>query len=113
MAISPIPAINPVFLNSLNPLQGVQQKDDSLGINGNGAAKVGADFSQFLADALKEVDALQKNADVASVGLATGQIQDLHTAMVALEKANLSLSMTVEVRNKVLDAYHEIVRMQI
>jgi flagellar hook-basal body complex protein FliE len=113
MAISPIPAINPVFLNSLNPIQGIEQKDNTLGINGKGAAKVGADFSQFLADALKEVDALQKNADVASVGLATGQIQDLHTAMVALEKANLSLSMTVEVRNKVLDAYHEIVRMQI
>lgn len=98
--ITPIPALNPVLLNSLNPVQGSEPKENS-------------DFSQFLADALKEVDSLQKNADAASVGLATGQIQDLHTVMVALEKASLSLSLTVETRNKVLDAYHEIMRMQI
>lgn len=113
MAISSIPPINPVLLNSLNPLQGVEGKSSTPSVTGNGAAKVGSDFSQFLADALKQVDTLQKNAEVASVGVATGQIQDLHTAMVAIEKASLSLSMTVEVRNKVLDAYHEIVRMQI
>lgn len=113
MAISSIPPVNPVLLNSLNPTQGIEQKSPAFAVMGNGAAKVGSDFSQFLTDALKQVDALQKNAEVASVGVATGQIQDLHTAMVALEKASLSLSMTVEVRNKVLDAYHEIVRMQI
>ena len=113
MAISPIPSLNPVFLNSLNPLQGLEQKGNVPSATGNGAGKASSDFSQFLTEALQQVDALQKNADVASVGLATGQIEDLHTAMVALEKANLSLSMTVEVRNKVFDAYHEIVRMQI
>lgn len=109
----PIPPLNPVLLNSLNPTQGVEQKSKPDSAPGNGAAKMGADFSQFLQEALKEVDELQKTADAASVGLATGQIQDLHTVMVALEKASLSLSMTVEVRNKVLDAYHEIMRMQI
>ena len=80
---------------------------------GDGAAKAGTDFAKFLQEALAEVNALQKNADAASVGLATGQIQDLHTAIIALEKASLSMSLTVEVRNKVLDAYHEMMRMQI
>lgn len=113
MAISSIPPLNPVFLNGLNSVQGLEQKGTVPSATGNGAAKASSDFSQFLTEALQQVDALQKNADVASVGLATGQIQDVHTAMVALEKASLSLSMTVEVRNKVLDAYQEIVRMQI
>ena len=113
MAISAIPPLNPVFLNSLSPIQGIEQKGSAPNLSGNGAVKASTDFSQFLSEALQQVDTLQKNADAASVGLATGQIQDLHTAMVALEKASLSLSMTVEVRNKVLDAYHEITRMQI
>ncbi|MFZ3101257.1 MAG: flagellar hook-basal body complex protein FliE [Desulfitobacteriaceae bacterium] len=78
-----------------------------------GAQKAGTDFANFLKDAMHQVDTLQKNSDAASIGIATGQSQDLHTAMVALEKANLSLSLTVEVRNKVLDAYNQIMRMQI
>lgn len=117
MAINPIPPIIPFnLINSLNatnstdPSQGIQSNPGT-GL-GNGAAKAGSDFGQFLTDALNQVDALQKNADAASVGLATGQIQDLHTVMIALQKASLSLSMTVEVRNKALDAYQEIMRMQ-
>ena len=113
MAISAIPPLNPVLLNSLNPVQGIDQKGSVPSATGNVAVKACSDFSHFLTEALQKVDTLQKNADVASVGLATGQIQDLHTAMVALQKASLSLSMTVEVRNKVLDAYQEITRMQI
>ena len=78
-----------------------------------GAQKAGTDFANFLNDAIQQVDALQKNANVASIGIATGQTQDLHTTMVALEKASLSLSLTIEVRNKVLDAYNQVMRMQI
>lgn len=80
---------------------------------GSGAAKAGVDFSKFLQEAMDQVNALQQNAEAAGAGLATGQIQDLHTAIIALEKASLSMSLTVEVRNKVLDAYHEMMRMQI
>lgn len=115
MAINPIMPINSLNLNpNLNPTQGINRNEDKASTPGPaGAAKVGADFGQFLNDALQKVDNLQKEADVASVGLATGQIQDLHTAVIAMEKASLSLSLTVEVRNKVLDAYHEVMRMQI
>lgn len=71
------------------------------------------DFAGFLKNELNKVDALQKNAEAASLELAVDQIQDLHTVIVALEKANLSLGLTVEVRNKVIDAYNQIMRMQI
>jgi flagellar hook-basal body complex protein FliE len=78
-----------------------------------GLQKAGNDFAQMLNDALIQVDALQKEGDVAAVGMATGQIEDAHTAIIALQKAQLSLSLTVEVRNKILDAYNEVMRMQI
>ena len=114
MAINPITPINPLlFMQNLNSLQETNQNGDKAAQAVAGAGKVGADFNQFLQNALQKVDSLQKEADVASLGLATGQIQDLHTAVLAMEKASLSLSLTVEVRNKVIDAYHEIMRMQI
>lgn len=114
MAISPIVAINPLLLmQNANSLQETTQNGDKTAQAIVGAGKVGADFGQFLQDALQKVDNIQKEADVASFGLATGQIQDLHTAVLAMEKASLSLSLTVEVRNKVIDAYHEVMRMQI
>lgn len=109
-AILPINAINMVNSGTaVNPAQNLSNMNNG---QTNGVGKASADFGQFLSDALNEVDALQKNADAASAGLATGQIQDVHTVMIALQKASLSLNMTVEVRNKVLDAYQEIMRMQ-
>jgi len=114
MAVDSINAINALYLDqSSGALQKASQGTEQKAQTSAGAAKVGADFSQFLKDALQEVDNLQKQAEVASIGLATGQIQDLHTAVIAMEKASLSLSLTVEIRNRVLDAYQEIMRMQI
>ncbi len=113
--MSLIPGIAPIM-----PLTPINQafKLDSVSNNADlnikdGAQKAGTDFAKFLNNAIQQVDALQQNADAASIGIATGQTQDLHTAMIALEKASLSLSLTVEVRNKVLDAYNQIMRMQI
>ncbi len=113
MAIDSIASLNMGILNpSLNNAQKSALEEQGVSAKG-GAAKVGEDFGQFLQDALHRVDALQKEASVASLGLATGQIQDLHTAVIAMEKASVALSLTVEVRNKVIDAYHEMMRMQI
>ncbi|WP_425806947.1 flagellar hook-basal body complex protein FliE [Desulfitobacterium sp. Sab5] len=112
MAVNAIPPINSI--NMINPgtaVNPVQNTNANIGQT-NGIGKASSDFGQFLSDALNQVDALQKTADAASIGLATGQIQDIHTVMIALQKASLSLNMTVEARNKVLDAYQEIMRMQ-
>lgn len=109
MAIAPIPPLS--LLNTANPVQNSQA--NPVISTGNGAAKAGSDFSQFLSDALNGVDTLQKNAETASTGLATGQIQDIHTVMIAAQKASLALNMTVQVRNKVIEGYQEIMRMNI
>ena len=102
MAITPINPLN-ALVNQLNPTQNVTPSN-------NGQK---SQFSNFLDSALQQLDNSQKNADKAVMDMATGQAPDLHTAMVALEKANLNITLAVEVRNKVLDAYHEVMRMQI
>ena len=110
MSITPIAPIMP--LGTMTPITPTNLETPSVGA-GDGAVKSGGDFSKFLSDALGQVDALQKNADTASLELATGQVQDMSAAMVALEKASLSLSLTVATRDKVLDAYNQVMRMQI
>ena len=45
--------------------------------------------------------------------LATGQIEDIHQVTILTEKANLSLQLMISIRNKVIDAYQEISRMQV
>lgn len=111
MSIQPIPPIMPLGgMNSINPPSLESTPNIS---SGDGAQKAGTDFSKFLSDALSQVDALQTNADAASLQLATGKVQDMSEVMVALEKANLALSLTVSVRDKVIDAYNQVMRMQI
>lgn len=72
----------------------------------------GASFADLLKSALAEVNRLQQEAEEASLRLATGEAE-LHQVMIAAEKANISLQLTLAIRNKLLDAYHEIMRMQV
>ena len=91
MSISEIAPIMP-----LQPLLSIAPTNLETSPNissGDGAKKAGTDFSKFLTDALGQVDALQKNADAASLQLATGQVDDLSSVMIAIEKASLSLSL--------------------
>lgn len=71
------------------------------------------DFSSFLQDAVSELNKTQQDSVNATTALVTGQVEDFHTPIIAMEKASLTLGVAVTVRNKVLDAYHEIMRMQI
>lgn len=70
-------------------------------------------FEEILMNSLEEVNDLQRKADEAIRELATGEAQDLHRTMVLMEKAELSLKLMVQVRNKLLDAYQEMMRMPI
>lgn len=70
-------------------------------------------FGQVLKDALKEVSAAQNESDKLTSQLITGEVQDVHEVMIASQKASLSLQMTMQVRNKVVEAYQEVMRMQV
>lgn len=77
------------------------------------AAREEASFREILTQKLEEVDRLQKEADTLVQRFAAGQVEDVHQVLLAAEKANLALQLTVQVRNKVVEAYQEIARMQI
>ena len=70
-------------------------------------------FATLLQQSLERVDGLQHEADAAARAFALGQAPSIHDTMIAMEKADLSLRLTTKVRNKVVEAYQEIMRMQV
>lgn len=73
----------------------------------------GKSFGEVLHDVLNNVNTLQKDAEQASLDLAAGRVDDVAQVAIATEKASIALQLTIQVRNKVLDAYQEIMRMQV
>lgn len=71
------------------------------------------DFGQLLMDVLKEVNQSQQNARELETAFLTGRPVEVHDLMIALEKASLGMQLTLQVRNKLLEAYQELMRIQI
>lgn len=71
------------------------------------------DFANEIKKALDKTSELQKNAQAESQALLTGETDNLHSVVMAAEKADLALRLTLQVRNKALDAYNEIMHMQV
>ncbi|MCC6335723.1 MAG: flagellar hook-basal body complex protein FliE [Myxococcales bacterium] len=72
----------------------------------------GADFGQALSSAIAGVERAQAEADLESAKAAMGG-GNLHELSIALEKADVVMRVATKVRNKVVDAYHEIMRMSV
>jgi flagellar hook-basal body complex protein FliE len=70
-------------------------------------------FGEFLTEALGEVNSLQQTAATASYNLAAGKLQDISQVTIATEKATIAMQLTMQVRNKMIDAYQEIMRTQV
>lgn len=79
---------------------------------GAAAATTGS-FSSLLDRAVAEVNTKQNAAAEALRGLQSGQNVSLHQAMIASEEANVSFQLMVETRNRLLESYQEIMRMQV
>lgn len=70
-------------------------------------------FGEFLQEALDNVNKLQNDSKQASLNLGAGKIEDVAEVTIASEKAAIALQLTMQVRNKVVDAYQEVMRMQV
>jgi len=70
-------------------------------------------FGEVLKGSIREVNQLQGKADTSINQLIAGESKNLHETMIAMEKADISFRLMLEVRNKIIDAYHEIMRMQV
>lgn len=70
------------------------------------------DFAQELKNAMGNVNQMQVDGEKAMSDIATGSVKDLHQAAIAIDKAEISMKLMLEVRNKAINAYKEITRTQ-
>lgn len=76
-------------------------------------SKEKGNFADILKEAIDKVNELQKRAEQLSNDFAEGKISNIHEVIIEAEKASLALRLTVEVRNRIVEAYRDIMRMQI
>lgn len=69
-------------------------------------------FKGVLGDYLEEVNTLQHEADAQIQRLVAGETEDLHEVTMAMDEAEASFELMMEIRNKLVDAYKELMRMQ-
>jgi flagellar hook-basal body complex protein FliE len=76
-------------------------------------SEVSEQFSGFLNKAMNDLNEQQAAVDDVNQKFVKGEISDVHQVMLTSEKASLGLQLTVQVRNKMIEAYQEIMRMQV
>ena len=78
-----------------------------------GETSQGKSFADTLKDAVQNVNQMQQESDVKMQELATGKTQNIHDVMLTTEKADIALKLMVQVRNKIIEAYQEVMKMQV
>jgi flagellar hook-basal body complex protein FliE len=111
---SPISAISGLTgVGGIDALSGVSGTDALTGAGSTSAVQgPNQDFAGMLSKGLENVQASQKNADDLAVQVADGTLSDPAQYTMAANEASLGLQLTLAVRNKALDAFQEIMRMQ-
>lgn len=95
-------------VESLKPLSNIEPKK----LDGDKITD-GNSFGAVLKDAIMDINSLQNDADKAIANVQLEDAGSIHDAMIALEKAGISFQVMMQVRNKILDAYQEVMRMQV
>jgi flagellar hook-basal body complex protein FliE len=97
---------------SIKPLAMISPSTGSVQQADPGTSSEQVSFGKWLNQSMEKVDKFQQEADVAAEKLITGENKDIHGTMIAMQKASISMSLMLEVRNKIINAYEEIKRMQ-
>ena len=97
----------------LAQLRDLAPKSNKLGADQSSAKQSGQSFVDLLKDGIKEVNQSQKIADKKASEVATGKSGELHEVMLAASQAELSFNLLVQIRNKALEAYTDIMRMPV
>jgi flagellar hook-basal body complex protein FliE len=77
-----------------------------------GGTDIAGQFGSFLNNAITDLSNQEAQVDQLNNQFISGNLPDVHQLMIASEKAALGLSLTVQVRNKVIEAYQDVMRMQ-
>jgi flagellar hook-basal body complex protein FliE len=103
--------MDPLNLNQLpglTPLTGTGPQAAS----GDPGGASGTAFGDLLQQALQEVNAAQSTSEQEVRNLMSGETTDMHTAILAVQKADVSFQMMMAVRSKLVDAYRAVIQMQ-
>lgn len=96
-------------VNSFSAISDAAQIPQAAGAN---LPSDGADFSQTLDGVMNQVEGMQSDAQTKVQELLQGNGQDIHSAMIAVQKADLSFQLMMQVRNKIIQAYQTVSQMQ-
>jgi flagellar hook-basal body complex protein FliE len=93
----------------------LKETNSSVGLDSGPSIEAGqgTSFADTLKKSIAEVNQLQKKSDTAMQNLATGRTDNVAEVMIAAEKADIALRVMVQVRNKIIDAYNEVMKMQV
>jgi len=100
------------LVSPINPIESIKAVTGG-GKPGASKSNPGADFKKVLEQAIDKVNTSVKGAENLEENFATGKTSDIHSVIIAAEKADIMLQLTTEVRNKIVESYREIMRMQI
>lgn len=111
--IEPISSVSAITSNL--GVSGIQDEFSIPPLDGAGpaAAPAGGSFGSQLADAMQSLVDSQNEATKAASDLATGQASDITAVAMSIERASLSLQLATQVRNKTVEAYQDLFRMQV
>lgn len=101
MPIDPITSVNNIALS--NPASVSTNQPESALDN----------FTQILGNAINSLNQKENTANQAVASLAAGEDVELHQVMLAMQEADVSFRFALQIRNKIVDAYQEIMRMQV
>jgi flagellar hook-basal body complex protein FliE len=110
--MSPIGAINPFNSALVNPLDAALPKT-GLALSGSHPGVPSDGFGKVLDNLVASVDAKQNAAQATTRQVLLGDTDQLHQSVIAMQEASVSFSLMVEVRNKLVDSYQELMRMQV
>lgn len=95
-------------------IKGIETIPEPFGVTPvKGASKPGPGFGELLKNAVESVNAMQHEAGRLEEAVANGENVNIHQAVIAGEKAGLSFKLLMQVRNKMVEAYQEVMRMQV
>jgi flagellar hook-basal body complex protein FliE len=100
--------INKIGVQPASFLKPLQNKE-----NETGAADVGKSFGDMLNNAMSQLSAQEKTVDALNDQFVRGEAVDAHQLTINAERLSLGLDLTVQIRNKVIEAYQDIMRTQI
>lgn len=95
-------------INSINTLNNIQQTGKV-----NKTESKGNEFSNVLEEAIDMLDQSQKATQSANLSLLTGDVDNIHSVIIEAEKAEIALSLALQIRNKIIESYNDIMRIQI